>query len=86
MAWWALVSGMFTGAAGIFFDPHFPEVSLVLFSAGALLLFAGILPWQPKEVQQTPRPETLPKVELRRVTYEEKLALGKRTCELILNK
>jgi hypothetical protein len=83
---WAFISGMATGTIGIPLDPRFPGVSLILFFAGALLLFAGILPRKTKEIQLTRGSETQPKVELRKVTYEEKLAVGKRACELILHK
>jgi len=83
---WAFVSGMTMGTIGIPLDPRFPGVSLVLFSAGALLIFAGILPRKTKETQLTHRSETQPKVELREVSYEDKLAVGKRACELILHK
>jgi hypothetical protein len=83
---WAFVSGMATGTIGIPLDPRFPGVSLVLFSAGALLIFAGILPRKSKETQVTHGSETQLKVELRKVTYEEKLLLAKRGCELILHK
>jgi len=83
---WTFVAGMATGTTGVFLDPRFPGVSLVLFSVGALLLFAGILPRKSKENQLTQGSEAQPKVELRKVTYEEKIAVGKRACDLILHK
>jgi hypothetical protein len=83
---WAFLSGIVAGGVGIFLDPFSPAVTLVLFSAGAVLLFIGIFPSKVKQTQLAHGSETPPKVELRKVAYEEKLGVGKRACELILQK
>ncbi|OLD11247.1 MAG: hypothetical protein AUI93_05120 [Crenarchaeota archaeon 13_1_40CM_3_52_10] len=83
---WAFLSGIVAGTVGIFLDPFSPAVTLVLFSAGVVLLLAGIFPSKVKETQLAHGSETPPKVELRKVTYEEKLGVGKRACALILQK
>jgi len=79
--------GCFALVAGFFLSESFPMAALVLFSLGSVLLVAGILPRNTEKVQPARGPDTsLAKVELRKVPYEEKLVVGRRACELILQK
>ena len=83
---WVLVLGFAFATPGFILNSILPSVSLVLFSVGAVLLLVGILPRKTKEGPRVQTTDTSTTSELRKTAYAEKSSLGKRACELILQK
>lgn len=83
---WVFLLGLAFSAPGFMINSRLPSVSLALFSIGGVLLVVGIIPRKTKENPRVQTTDVPTNVELRKTTYEEKSSVGKRACELILQK